>query len=163
TVYCAVFKNTEDLKERDVFHTRMPDFEGAFREGYGYKGNLSPRLDRKAKYLYLYQVVSDRGFDPRNRLQKPSEIKLAVDDAVNKIPHTQDIARFALRLIVHPKHITSWGYFVDRGFAAKVEDRNLNGIDQKKSEVTAVSFLPSILMTNDEASYQLKAVSHSLG
>src|ERR1051325_4728458 len=106
TVYCTVFKNSGDLDKGDAFATGMKDFESAFREGYGYKGNLSPRLDRKAKYLYLYQVVSDRGFDPRNRLKKPGEVVFAGGE-VDKIPPTQDIARFALRLLVSPQYITS--------------------------------------------------------
>src|SRR6266404_5694044 len=64
TVYFAVFKNTGTV-EGDTFGTGMANFDAKFEAGRSFRDTMSPRYDRKAKYLYLYQVVNDRNLDPR--------------------------------------------------------------------------------------------------
>ena len=162
TIYSVVFKNTGDLETNDVFGTGFKDFDDSFREGLGYKRNMSPRLDRKAKYLYLYQVVNDRGFDPRNRLKKPREVNFAIDDEIKKIPPTQDIARFAVRLTANPQYITSWGYFDDHAFVSRVVDMDLVGNPQRDADAKAISFLPAILSRHREAKYQPNGSGQSI-
>lgn len=162
TVYGAIFKNTGKADEMDVFGTGMKGFDGRFREGADVKGGLSPRLNRKAKFLYLYQVVNDRGFDPRNRLRKPNEIQFAVLDEVSRIPATVDIARFALSLRVPARQISSWGYFGDCSFALEVTDTDFIGRPQKATDVKAVSFLPAILVKDSDPAYNVRAKAHSL-
>ena len=58
TVYSHVFENI-GLDEHDPFATGMANLENHF-----VAGNDSPEFDR-ARFLYVYQVVNDRGLDAR--------------------------------------------------------------------------------------------------
>lgn len=158
--YFGVFENIG--LEGDTFGTGMPGFDAQFRITEG----DSPRrtLDKKAKYLYLYQVVNDRGFDPRNRPGK-SDIKLLVDDEMKKV-QTEDIARFALKLLVDPRYISSWGYFEDAAFVTRIDkDTDIHGMAKEiagDDKIRAISFLPAILSEHSEAAYKRLALAHSL-
>src|ERR1043165_1724659 len=127
TVYFAVFKNVGLGEGGDTFGTGLKDFDQRFSEGRSALDTSSPIYDRKAKYLYLYQVVNDRSLGPRHRHYSPAkkgDIKFAIDDNIKKeelnLPHAKDIATFTLRLLVDPRYITSWGHFRDAGFASNV-------------------------------------------
>ncbi|HZZ81909.1 MAG TPA: hypothetical protein VFE62_25645, partial [Gemmataceae bacterium] len=156
TVYYAVFENVGTVG--DVFGTGMAGFDQQFTSTYG-PNDDSPSYHKSGKlsrYLYLYQVVNDRGFDPRNRV------------AEKNIPVTDDIARFALRIAVDPRYITSWGYFNNRSFTVNVNKDmpliNVAEVDKirikEKEEVKpgnnikAVSFLPSVLSLQNYPAYE---------
>src|SRR6516165_3046787 len=131
TVYFAVFKNT-GLVEGDTFGTGMASFDAKFEAGRSFQDSMSPRYDKNAKYLYLYQIVNDRNLDPRINQVKGAKgdggIKVPLFDPNVKVdaktaaPVTEDIASFALKLITDPRYITSWGHFRDSSFAATVVD-----------------------------------------
>ena len=70
----------------DTWGTKIKDFDLTYQAGLDGALKPSPGLDKKARYLYLYQVINDRG--------SPSPI-----DTVT------------IRLIIDPALITSWGYF----------------------------------------------------
>ena len=70
----------------DAWGTKIKDFDQNFQAGLDGALKPSPGLDKKARYLYLYQVINDRG--------SPSPIS--------------DVT---IRLIIDPALITSWGYF----------------------------------------------------
>jgi len=72
-------------------------FTRAFVPGTDAEGKQSAALDKKARYLYLYQVVNDGS---------------------NK----KEISRSWVTLRVNPKAVTSWGHFTDLGFANKKGD-----------------------------------------
>lgn len=156
TVYFVVFKNT-GLFEGDTFNTGLANFDGRFETGRSHRDTMSPGIDRKAKYLYLYQIVNDRSLDSRvtqvagaksnegiiNPLFAPNETKL---------PVTEDIANFSLKLLVDPRYITSWGHFHDAGFAAEVPDIDTTGKvirnvvdDGKGNKGLAFSHAPAIV------------------
>jgi hypothetical protein len=113
TVYFAVFKNVED----DLFHGDPQGLVDAFVAGRSFENSLSPRLDRKARYLYLYQIVNDHGLNPP---------KDGIVPAVAGDVHTAPIDSCAVRLIVDPRYITSWGHFTNIGFDAHVTDRKVS-------------------------------------
>ena len=88
TVFFAVFRN-QGKGHSDSFGTGMPGGldrhfvagEGVFRPAEGGRLFSAPsRLDTSAKYLVLYQVVADRGLDPRSYTDgiKPEVIDNAV-------------------------------------------------------------------------------------
>lgn len=167
TIYFAVFHlRTADDANGDSFGTGRAGFDSAFRAAADSPMN---KLDRKAQYLYLYQFVNDRGIDPRNRKAVLTPIKTAA--VVNEaIPPTQDLGRFALRMMVSRDDLSSWGYFDDRTFAAKVMDRDIVDIkaaaDQAKMKEIrlAVSALPAIVRENNEnAAYLRRSTSEELG
>ena len=114
TVYWMVLEQTGS--DTDSWGTGIARFNDAFREGKDFQNRFSPALDVNARYLYLYQVVNDRGLDP-----------LPVKPAANTEIPTRPIARTSLRLLVDPREITSWGYFKDLGFATEVVDRKFDG------------------------------------
>ncbi len=127
TVSFAVFKNNS-LVEGDTFSTGMPNIDNKFRTGRSFKDSYSPRYDTKAKYLYLYQIVNDRGLDGKAAQAKGEPaVGYAFGNPKAKVPVTDDIASFALKLLVDPRYITSWGHFHDAGFAANIVDVDLNG------------------------------------
>ena len=152
TVYFAVFKNT-GVAEGDTFATGMANLDTRFQSGRSYRDTVSPRFDRKAKYLYLYQVVNDRnlGAVAVKGGKTDGGISLPVYDpkkidAKTKVPEADDIASFALKILVDPRDITSWGHFRDAGFVSSVVDTDLAGIAVKgeKEKILAVSHLPAI-------------------
>ena len=71
-----------DGKEGDVFGTGIKDFDEKFVPGV-----KSGKLDKSARYLYLYQVVNDHQESQRE----------------------SGIQQTNIRLLVDPKYITSWG------------------------------------------------------
>jgi hypothetical protein len=187
TVYFAVFKNT-GLVEGDSFGTGMANFDGKFEAGRSFKDSMSPRYDKTAKYLYLYQVVNDRNLDPRINQVKGAKgaggIKNPLFDPNAKIdpktipPVTEDIASFTLKLITDPRYITSWGHFRESSFAANVVDVDVAGkvvkniVDDGKGNKTekgdkeirlAFSYLPAVVTKINNPAYSRRARSHSLG
>lgn len=134
TVYYAVFRRTG--RAGDTWGVRA-NFDSSFVEGENIRRAVSPHLDTEAEYLYLYQVVNDRAIhDPM--FNKPKGEIPAVVDEQDK--YTKDIASFSLRLVVDPRHITSWGYFSDTGFALRVAKENQPNVPV----IMAVSSHPSI-------------------
>ncbi len=168
TVYFAVFKNT-GLVEGDTFGTGMASFDAKFEAGRSFQDSMSPRYDKNAKYLYLYQIVNDRNLDPRINQVKGAKgdggIKVPLFDPNVKVdaktapPVTEDIASFALKLITDPRYITSWGHFRDSSFAATVVD--VDGGD--KIIHIAFSYLPAVVTKISHPAYSRRARSHSLG
>lgn len=184
TIYFAVFKNMGE--EGDTFGTGMPHFDRRFDAGRSFKDAYSPRFDKKAKYLYLYQIVNDRFLNPhitevkgankegqiRNPLFDP-ELKA---DVTASIPRTENIHQFALKLLVDPRFITSWGHFRDSGFTADVVDVDNSGkpvkevVDDGKKKVErtrairlAFSYLPAITTKLPYPAYHEMAKPISLG
>lgn len=90
TVYYIVL----ELKSAagDAWGSGLADFNSRFQAGIDFGGSVSPELDTAAKYLYLYQIVNDRGTEG---LIESASVKLLVDQ----------------------KAITSWGYFHGVGLA----------------------------------------------
>jgi hypothetical protein len=115
----------------DTWATGLNGLDGRFVPGKSkVRGVVSPRLDTKARYLYLYQVVNDRGtVEP----SKDGTVKWVVANADRKAAPIQDVASFTLKLMVDPRFITSWGHFRGAGFASNVPDLAINV--QKKAEV----------------------------
>ncbi len=107
TIYYKVYR-LPDLLRSDSVLTAGKDIEQAFVPGRDMGGrNISPKLDGKARYLYLYQVVNDSG---RNGIARSVSVQL----------------------IVPPERITSWGHFALRrendqarglSFALEVPDK----------------------------------------
>jgi hypothetical protein len=185
TVYFAVFKNT-GLVEGDTFGTGLASFDAKFETGRSFKDSMSPRYDKKAKYLYLYQIVNDRTLDPRiNQVkgQKGGGVSWPVFDPKKVDPKampplTEDIASFSLKLITDPRYITSWGHFRDSSFAANVVDVDGAGkpvkniVDDGKGNKVekgdkiihlAFSYLPAIVTELSNPAFGRRARSYSLG
>ena len=85
SLYFMVLDRGEGLGN-DTWGTKIKDFDQTFQAGLDGSLKPSPGIDKKARYLYLYQVINDRG--------SPSPIS--------------DVT---IRLIIDPALITSWGYF----------------------------------------------------
>ena len=119
TVYYAVYENKN--REGDPFGTGFPGLEGAFVAGQGNTGKLSTQ----AKYLYLYQIVNDRGIDPVGEVTKDG-IRFAANPGSGDLK-SQDVGSFNLKLNVDPSFITSWGYFRNVGLALAGEQRDSTG------------------------------------
>jgi hypothetical protein len=62
TVYFAVYDQTKGVTG-DTFGTGIKNFNNAIKLGVDFEGEMSPELDKTARYLYLYQLVNDRGTD----------------------------------------------------------------------------------------------------
>ena len=75
-----------DGQGSDTWGTKIKDFDMTYQAGLDGALKPSPGLDKKARYLYLYQAINDRG--------SPSPISTVT-----------------IRLIIDPALITSWGYF----------------------------------------------------
>jgi hypothetical protein len=148
----------DSVVEGDTWGTGMGAFDGAFVPGRNFDGGVSPRLDTRARYIYLYQLVNDPGLDPH-------EIKPAAYDSVR----AEDVSSFALKLLIDPRYITSWGHFQGKGFSARVPDRNLNNkirLAANGEEVKvrlAVSSNPSILAELPEKAHRYRSPAFSLG
>jgi MYXO-CTERM domain-containing protein len=160
TVYFMVLERVgSDQGMGDSWGTGMADFDSRFVPGRNFDGGVSPRLDSKAKYLYLYQLINDRGLDPHEG------VAFAAYDAVR----AQDVASFALRLLVDPRYITSWGHFQGTAFNAMAPDRNQ--INQVRlaadgSEVNirlAVSSNPSILAELPQRKFMYRSPAYAIG
>ena len=181
TVYFAVFKNT-GLAEDDAFGTGMAKIDSKFKTGRSFKDSYSPRFDSKAKYLYLYQIVNDRGLEAKIAPVKGEKdkkgdpgISFPTYSPKTKVPVTDDIASFALKLMVDPRYITSWGHFTGAGFVANVVDIDINGkivrhiVDDGKKKVEAdkelrlaFSYLPAIVSKLPYQAYSNRARANAL-
>jgi hypothetical protein len=104
----------------DTWRTGLADLDDRFVPGRSRtRSGVSPRLDTRARYLYLYQIVNDRG------TVMPGEkgmIVTALAGAAEQAVKTQDVASFTVKLGADPQAITSWGHFRAAGFAATVPD-----------------------------------------
>ncbi len=87
SIYFMVLDRGEGRGD-DTWGTGIKSFDTQFQTGLDDALKPSPGLDKKARYLYLYQVVNDRG---------------------SKSP----IHEVTIRLIIDPALITSWGYFAE--------------------------------------------------
>ena len=148
------------IRKPSAWNTGLAHFDEAFVHGRNYKGKMSPQLASKAKYLYLYQVVNDRGLDPSPTGIKP--LPVFEDNP------PQPIATTTVRLLVDPRYITSWGHFDRASFSAVVEDQKFviaqaaPGVELKKSRI-AFSANPSILNEVPQKRYLSKAPAVGLG
>jgi len=87
TIYYMVYdRKTGKSVAGDIYGVGIESFDATFFSGLD---SDRGKLDTETRYLYLYQVVNDSG--------RPAVVK--------------DIA---IRLLVDPRLITSWGYFVKR-------------------------------------------------
>ena len=121
TVYFAVYERPAFAPVvGDSFATGVSSFDEFFREGRGTNGVFSPGLDTTAKYLYVYQVVNDRGLDPPEK---------GIAFAGYPNPRTEDIVTTTVKLQVDPREITSWGHFANMGFSSKVADKTMRGAE----------------------------------
>jgi hypothetical protein len=170
TVYFTVLERADRARDRDrdrdgepgeegdTWATGMGGFDGRFVPGRNFEGGVSPRLDTRARYIYLYQFVNDPGLDPY-------EIKPAAIDKVR----AEDVAGFALKLLVDPRYITSWGHFQGSGFTAFVPDRALNNQirlaanGEPEKLRMAVSSNPSILAEVPVKAHRYRSPAYSLG
>jgi hypothetical protein len=123
TVYYGVYKRVS--KSGDTWGVGMADFDNSFEPGANVNGQSSPPLDTNAEYIYLYQVVNDRGVHDRQFMQvqknaiataalNPEE-KARIDGQL-----TREIASFSLKLMVDPRSLTSWGSFSNASFSINV-------------------------------------------
>ena len=88
TIYFMVLDRGEG-SGNDTWGSKIKDFDRQYKNGVDDALKPSPGLDKKARYLYLYQVINDRG--SKSPLQEAT-----------------------IRLIIDPALITSWGYFAAR-------------------------------------------------
>jgi hypothetical protein len=88
TVYFKVFELGGE-SPADPWGTGFKNLQSAFLPGHAARGRGSDRLDTSARYLYLYQVINDSYWDAQ-------------------------IKSTAVRLLVPPHLITSWGHFAER-------------------------------------------------
>lgn len=125
TVYFAVYRKIANANG-DTWGVGRSDFDTQFVPGESYRSTFSPRLDTDAEYLYLYQVVNDRGFHDLKLPENKSTVitPVAMDNAEQRAPITREVASFSLFLRTDPRLITSWGYFDESGFNVKVPDYN---------------------------------------
>ena len=158
TVYFAVYRGTGTSDEG--FGSDLPGMADMFVAGRSFENSVSPNFDRKAKYLYLYQIVNDRGLNPPKQGVVP-----AVDGDIN----TANISDFALRLLVDPRYITSWGHFRNMGFEARVADRKVgkDGIigaaDDVHVQAIAFSSNPAIVKELPYKRFQERSPAYGLG
>jgi hypothetical protein len=181
TIYYAVFKNMGE--DGDTFGTGMEDFDRRFDAGRNFDDHHSPRFDNKAKYLYLYQIVNDRFLTPRATKVKGEDKQGKVHNPLfdpemkgDAIPPADPIQQFALKLLVDPRFITSWGHFRDAGFVADVADVDIRGDTVKETagdgkkkferdrEIRlAFSYLPAVTSKLPNPGYKEMAKPNLLG
>ena len=114
TVYFAVFERTGAPGDPWGLGTDLSKF---FMPGKDGKDVVSPLLESKSRYLYLYQIVNDRGMEPQG-----------VVFAAPADPKSEPIGGFDLRLPVDTKYITSWGYFEKTGMSVLVNETPAGGV-----------------------------------
>jgi hypothetical protein len=106
------------------------DLGKSFQAGVDSAGVPSPVLDSEAKYLYLYQVVNDR--------------------------HTATpIRSAAVKLLVEPRDITSWGYFAGVGIATVATGKQA----EAASKIRPVSFSNIVAEVPVEKAYLPRAAA----
>jgi hypothetical protein len=136
TVYFAVYERSELGVLGDFYGTGHPGIDDLFKEGRSTAGQYSPGLDTSARFLYVYQIVNDRGLDPMR------EVPIG---AAWRNFRTEDIVSATVKLLVDCKAITSWGHFKNTAFAGRVADRDLRGkvqlaADGKSDRMLAMAF-----------------------
>ncbi|HEX3314906.1 MAG TPA: hypothetical protein VHR72_08455, partial [Gemmataceae bacterium] len=144
TIYYAVYQlQTGKEKSNDPYNTGFADLTQHFVAGSGLSrspANLVP--ESMPKYLYLYQVVNDKGLDKVS--------KDGVRFASNQEIGARDIGSLLLRLPVEARSIASWGYFRGTGFVLNALDRGAAGQARPAALPPmvhlGVSANPSILM-----------------
>jgi hypothetical protein len=88
TVYFKVFE-LSNLDESDPWGTGLTNLDRLFVPGQASRGRNAEKLDTSARYLYLYQVVNDS--------YREGQVKSV-----------------AVRILVPPHLITSWGHFAEK-------------------------------------------------
>lgn len=159
TVYFAVLRLSGI--EGDAWNTGLAGFDNSFIPGIDTDdATSSPPLDTRARYLYLYQVVNDRGVEP-----------LPVRPISTTEIGTEPIASASIALTVDTRYITSWGHFTRGGFTIKAPDRKMNGeivtIGQPGEEkdrelIVAVSANPSVVGKLPEQRFLLRSPAYRL-
>jgi hypothetical protein len=159
TVYFAVFERVGT--EGDSWGTGMANFDSTFANGRSFTDKFSPELDSRARYLYLYQVVNDRGLDPGK-----GGIALAGPEMDLR---TEPLGSSVIRLLVDPRFITSWGHFRNSGFTLRVPNRTLKGDEAVPAAFggaremrLAVSGNPSILRELPAKKYNDRSPAYPL-
>jgi hypothetical protein len=166
TVYFAVFEQLHlehtdtGVEENDTYGVGISSWDKKFAPGRATNGSYSPAFDTKARYLYLYMVVNDRGLNP---------LKTRIKPALDKELPTEDITTTTVGLHVDLKEFTSWGYWDNTAFSAVVPNRNLEG-DIRPTKLgggndlrLAFSADPSILVELPDHEYKKRAPALSLG
>ena len=122
TVYFAVYRRLGAPTSGDTWGTGRTDIDSNFVPGDSYRSTVSPGLDTTAQYLYLYQVVNDRGFHDLKLPQNKTDIvrQVALADPEGRPGIVREVASFSLFLKTDPRLITSWGFFEDTGFNISV-------------------------------------------
>jgi hypothetical protein len=121
TMYFKVYELGDGVPG-DPWGTGFGNLESFFVPGQASRGRGSDRLDTTARYLYLYQAVNDS--------ERDGQVKSA-----------------AVRLLVEPHYITSWGHFAQQrqeagrgvSFAADFSDAGKGGILPVSTAHPAVS------------------------
>jgi hypothetical protein len=159
TIYFMVLKlHADEEHEGDNWGTGVRNFNSSFVQGLDVDQTFSPALDTRAKYLYLYQVVNDRGMEPL-------EIRPAANVEIGTVP----VASTTLRLRIDPRYITSWGYFKNIGFVMPAPDRTLSGETpgaalgaEPKTRIIAVSATPPIISELPEQMFKFRSPAYVL-
>lgn len=144
----------------DTWGTGLANCDARFLEGKSFTNSYSPALDKQARYLYLYQIVNDRGLDPRPGVIMP---------AVGRDFPTEAIGVGEVKLIVDPRYLTSWGHFQNTAFTAVVADRNPGGDVRPVAEGAsadirlACSSNPSVLSELPHKRYRPRSPAYELG
>jgi hypothetical protein len=133
TVYFVVLERVGT--EGDTWGFGSEGFDASFVEGRNFEGAHSPVLDTRARFIYLYQIVNDRGIRPQpedkpGKAKEAAFIKTVADVRKDLATYNEptEVASFTLKLQVDPRYITSWGYFQGTGLinpGAVVPDRLL--------------------------------------
>ncbi|HWG41379.1 MAG TPA: hypothetical protein VN688_01240, partial [Gemmataceae bacterium] len=92
TVYFKVFELGGD-ESTDPWGTGFKNLETSFVPGQASRGRAIDKLDTTARYLYVYQVINDSYRDAQ-------------------------VKSVAIRLLIPPHLITSWGHFAEKGGVA---------------------------------------------
>ena len=117
TVYFAVYRKISTSAVGDTWGVGRGDFDSQFVPGESYRATVSPSLDTTAEYLYLYQVVNDRGFhDLKLPANRPEVVRTVALNDDERPAIVREVASFSLFLRSDPRLITSWGFFEDAGF-----------------------------------------------
>jgi hypothetical protein len=159
SVYFVVLERT-GTDQTDPWGIGLDGFVDSFKEGRSTHGTYSPKLDTRARFLYLYQLVNDRGLDP-----PLGDAKFAFE---SNFANIQPVAGVKVDLRVDPRHITSWGYFQNHGLVATVLDREQSGRPRPMEDGTpvitlAVSANSSILGELPRKRYVSRCEAFDLG
>jgi hypothetical protein len=122
TVYFAVYRKVGTPTVGDSWGTGRTDIDSNFVPGDSYRSTVSPALDTTAQFLYIYQVVNDRGYQDLKLPQNQTTMvrMAALGDPEGRPSVVREVASFSLFLKTDPRLITSWGFFEDSGFNISV-------------------------------------------